>query len=95
MTLLHACAQRPTPSPEVRTPSQGIIYDYAWNEPGPILILNGKLLLGATHQDSILRELDGTMIDSIRIYPADSTTTSRFGSLGVDGVVALFTNRRL
>lgn len=92
--LLGSCAQQPAPSPPGGTPTPGVIYNYARYVPGPMVILDGTVLLGGTQQDSLLRELGGAMIDSIRVYPADSTTSNLFGSRGVDGVVVIATRRR-
>lgn len=62
-------------------------------EEGPIVVLNGQLLYAA-ERDSLVRAISGHVIDSIRVYPADSNTTAIFGSRGAQGVIVIATRPR-
>lgn len=90
VALSATCTQSRAVNQDDQPVPPELLINYTMPEEGPLVVLNGKPQYW-TIRDSVLRTLRGAVLDSIRVYPADSTTTAIFGSRGEQGVVVIAT----
>lgn len=74
-------------------PSGGLIVDVKERVPGPLVIVDGKVVV-ISARDSVLASLKDVLLISIEILPAGEDAQRIYGSNGAQGVVILTTERQ-